>query len=250
MLKNQQTFILFVTFFSINIHKVSAQNTTYKYEIGGGISSFIYQGDLAPSRFGSYKTIRLGVSLFGNRILNQSFSFRLNLVFGNLKGDESKYYKPEYRKQRNFNFSTLLTEVAAILIWNPLGENYADKGMSPYLLGGAGIGVLNIKRDWSNFNAAYFGEDSNIPELITLDAGHSLPQWTPVIPLGIGIRYVMSNTLALYAESSYRLAYTDYLDGFSRSVNPEKNDHYQITTIGTVYRIGKKNKLGCPVIKY
>jgi hypothetical protein len=43
---------------------------------------------------------------------------------------------------------------------------------------------------------------------------------------------------------------TDYLDGFSQAANPTENDHYGIYSIGAVYRIGKKNTLACPVVRY
>jgi hypothetical protein len=68
--------------------------------------------------------------------------------------------------------------------------------------------------------------------------------------VGIGLRYGISSRLAVSVESSYRLMFTDYLDGFSQAANPEKNDHYHSTTIGLIYRIGKKNMLGCPVLRY
>ncbi len=250
MRKNQQAVILLIGLISMKTGDLYAQINVAKFEVGAGLSSYIYQGDLAPSRLGSYKTMRLGINLNGSRIINRSLMVRLNLAIGGLRGDESKYNNPEYRKQRNFNFRTPVVEVAPMLVWNLFGKNYTDKGLSPYLFGGAGISFLKIKRDWSNFNAAYFGDGSDIPERIAMDAEHSLPGIIPVIPLGAGIRYGISPSIALTAESSYRLTFTDYLDGFSKAANPSRNDHYQTITIGAIYRAGNKNTLGCPVVKY
>ncbi len=250
MRKNPQAAILLITIISLDIFEANAQTDAIKYELGAGLSSLIYQGDLTPSRLGSYRTMKLGVNIYGSRILNRSFMVRINLAIGGLKGDEAKYNNPEYRKQRNFNFRTPVVEIAPLLVWNPLGKNFTEKGFSPYLFGGAGFSFLKIKRDWSNFNAAYFGDGSDIPERIAVDAAQSTPRVLPVIPVGAGIRYDLSSTIAVNAETSYRFTFTDYLDGFSQAANPARNDHYQAITVGAVFRFGNRNTLACPVVKY
>ena len=229
---------------------LKGQVNASKYEIGIGLGGFIYQGDLTPNRFGSFETMRFGINIHGSKIMNRSFLVRTNLAIGGLKGDDAKYNNPEFRKQRNFNFHSLVIELSQLLAWNPMGKNYEEKGLSPYLFGGAGISFLKIKRDWSNFNAAYFGDGSDLPNQIATDAAHSLPKMIPVIPLGLGLRYGLTQRIVINAESSYRLVFTDYLDGFSQAANPDKNDHYQTITVGAIYRIGKKNMLDCPVIRY
>lgn len=232
-------------------HFTYGQVNAQKFEIGAGISSFMYQGDLTPERLGSSKTIRLGITLYGSRILSPAFSLRTNLAIGGLRGDDAKYKNPEYRQQRSFNFRTPVIEVSQLLVWNPWRSNYKDKGLYPYWFGGVGITFLKIKRDWSNYNAEFFnaaGED--VTARLALDTAHALPRVIPVIPLGAGIRYNFSQRLALNLEGSYRVSFTDYLDGFSRAVNPDRNDHYHTITISAVYRIGKRNTFDCPVVKY
>lgn len=236
---------LVITF---NLRPLSQQQIT-RYELGGSVGAFVYQGDLTPLRLGSFPTTRWGFNLFGSRILNPSFSIRANLAIGGLAGDDAKYAIPEYRRQRNFRFRSSLIELSGLLVWNPLQGNYEDRGFTPYIYGGAGLGMLRIRRDWSDYNTAYF-ETSDLTARLALDAAHSVPQWIPVIPLGAGLRYGFSPRIVLMAESSYRLVFTDYLDGFSKAANPERNDHYQTYNIGAIYRLGKKNLLGCPVIRY
>lgn len=237
-----------IIFFCYN--PVAAQNNVAKYEVGAAISAFIYQGDLTTHRFGSVETTRFGINLHGSKIISPSFMLRTNLAIGSLKGDDAKYNNPEFRKQRNFNFRSRVLEVAQLVVWNLFGKNYEDKGFSPYLFGGAGLSFLKIKRDWSNFNAAYFGDGSDVPARIAIDAQHSLPKLIPVIPLGVGVRYGLTQNITINAESSYRLTYTDYMDGFSEAANPDKNDHYLTTSVGAIYRVGKKNRLDCPVVRY
>lgn len=245
-LKFISTIIIAVTpYFSLQ-----AQVNSPKYEIGVGAASFIYQGDLTPNRFGSFETMRPGINIHGSKIVSSSFLMRVNIAVGGLRGDEAKYNNPEFRKQRNFDFRSPIAELSLLLAWNPFGTNYTDKGFSPYLFSGVGINFLRIKRDWSKLNAAYFGDGSDLPNQIAVDAAHSLPRVTPVIPIGVGVRYYLTPRIAIDAETSYRVTFTDYLDGFSQAANPTKRDHYQTISIGAIYRVGKKNMLDCPVVRY
>ncbi|HMT72557.1 MAG TPA: DUF6089 family protein [Chitinophagaceae bacterium] len=232
------------------LFKVNAQIEKPKYEFGINLGFLVYQGDLTPKRLGSFETQKLSLGLHASRILSPSFSVRGNFVLGKLKGDESVYDNPEYRQQRNFKFSTPVAELAAHLVWSPLQRNYTDKGFAPYLFAGAGLAYLNIKRDWSGINASYFPEATDLWNGLAADTVHSLPKLLPVIPLGAGVKYFFTPKLAVNAESSYRLNYTDYLDGFSEAVNPWKNDHYLNYSVGIIYRTGKKNNLTCPKIRY
>lgn len=229
---------------------VSAQVNKPKFEIGAMLSGFVYQGDLTPKRFGSIETTRLGFSLFGSLLLSPSFALRGNFAYGGLKGDDALYEYPAYRQQRNFNFRTPVTELSLLLSWSPLADQFDNRRISPYLFAGGGISFLRIKRDWSQFNASHFGEEPELIERLGEDQAVTPPRTIPVIPVGGGFRYRLTERIAVNIESSYRLLFTDYLDGFSRAANPEKKDNYHTTSAGISYRMGKKDMLGCPVVKY
>ncbi len=250
MHKNLQQIPVILLLVLLQNTSLSAQVNLPKYELGIALSSFIYQGDLTPNRFGSYETMRFGVSIHGSKIISRSFLVRANLSIGGLKGDDAKYDNPEFRKERAFRFRSPVFEFTPLLVWNPLGKNYDDKGLSPYLFAGAGISLLKVKRDWSDFNAAYFGDGSDLPGRIAADEAHDLPRVIPVIPAGVGIRYGLTPRIAVTAETAYRWTFTDYLDGFSQAANPARYDHYQTISVGAIYRIGKKNVLDCPVVRY
>ena len=229
----------------------SAQSSNPRYEFGVNLGFLVYQGDLSPERLGSFKTQKFFVGLHASKILNPSLSVRGNLSFGKLKGDDAKFSTPEYHQQRNFNFTTPVTELSAQFVWNVTGKNYADKGFSPYLFAGAGLAFLKIKKDYSNINTNYFdAETSEIWAGLAADSAHKLPRIIPVIPVGAGVKYFITPNWAVNAEGSYRIATTDYLDGFSEAANPDKKDNYLGYSIGVIYRTGKKNRLACPVIKY
>ena len=115
-----------------------------KYEFGVNLGFVMYQGDLTPEKFGSFKTQKFAVGLHVDRILGHTFSIRGNLLISSLKGDDALYDEPEYRQERNFNFTSPLVELSAQLVFNLTAKNYADKGFSPYVFAGAGLAFLNI----------------------------------------------------------------------------------------------------------
>jgi len=227
-----------------------AQQDNPKYEFGINIGFLVYQGDLTPKRLGSFETQKLAIGIHASRLFSPSFSVRGNLLDGTLKGDDAKYDKPEYRKQRNFNFTSPVIELSGQLVWNVLGRNYIERGFSPYVFAGAGFSFLRIKPDWSNINTTYFDpESSEVWAGLAADSAHTLPRVLPVVPVGAGVKYFFNRQFAVTAEAAYRLAYTDYLDGFSQSVNPKLNDHYLNYSVGVIYRPGGRNRMGCPVMK-
>jgi Domain of unknown function (DUF6089) len=224
------------------------QRGSANYELGASLGLFVYQGDLTPSRLGSFRTQKPGLNLFANRVLSRSFSLRTNLTFSKLKGDDGRYSNPEFRKQRNFNFTSSLVEISESIAWNPFG-NDDEHTISPYLMAGLGFSFLHIKKDWSRFNSEYFGNAPEVLNGLVADGQHSLPGGVLVVPVGFGLRHSLSRRLSVSAEAAYRLTFTDYLDGFSRAANPGKDDHYSSYSVGVIYKLGKPNKLNCPVMR-
>ncbi|MGZ3951198.1 MAG: DUF6089 family protein [Flavisolibacter sp.] len=231
-----------VLLFSIANSRTFAQINFSKLEIGltGGI--FVYQGDLTPSAIGSYRTLKPAVNLFVNRILNSTISMRTSLFYGGLMGNDAAYKSPDWRQQRNLAFSTTSLEISELLIWKAWSD---DRRFVPYLFGGIGVNFLNIKRDWSRFNAEFFTSE-DLASRVTEDLSHSTPRLLPVVPVGVGVQYSIAKKLSILAETAYRFTRTDYLDGFSKAGNPGLYDHYQSHTIGVLYKFGTKDKLNCP----
>jgi Domain of unknown function (DUF6089) len=244
----KRIFVLVASFYGVTT--AYAQLNVPKYQLGISAGVLVYQGDLTPEQLGSYKTMKPAVQLFISRLISPSFAIRGNLMIGSLKGDDAKYDRPEFRQQRNFNFKTPVAELAIMPEWNIAGKNYSTRGLSPYLFAGIGYSRLNVNRDYSNLNPEYFSADSPVNTGLPADIQRTPPRGLLVFPVGAGVRYYLSDRLGLSAETAYRLGGSDYLDGFSQSVNPNRKDHYQSHTIGIVYRIGKKNMLDCPVVRY
>lgn len=241
--------LLFITT-TVCFISASAQINTSKYEIGLKAGIFIYQGDLTPSDVGSYKTIRPQFGIFANRLLSQSFAIRINFDAGSVHGDDAKYNHPSWRRDRSFRFSSPVYELSAQLVLDILGRNYDRpvKSLSPYVFAGAGISYISAKRDFSRMNAAVFTPESDAVAGLARDIATVTPRIIPVFPVGIGFRYALTKKISIIGESSYRFIPTDYLDGFSYSANPSRNDHYYSHSVGAVYSFGKKNSWDCPPV--
>ena len=218
--------------------------------LNGGI--YIYQGDLTPERFGSSATIQPGFSFFAKKPINHFLAARVHISIAKLKGDDSRYGKPEYRQQRNFYFTTPVKEFSAQLVWNIFGKNYEDNGFMPYVFSGAGISLIGVKKDYSRVDTAFFSK--NNPDVlagIVMDNAAGTPRTLLSVPVGAGVEYSVSPRFSINFETSYRFIFTDYLDGFSQAANPKLKDHYHSTSAGLIYKFGNKDKgIGCPVVKY
>lgn len=226
---------------------VAAQKKTGTFELGAAIAAFTYQGDLTPEAIGSFKTMKPGFVLSASKIFTPSMALRLQIIAGSIKGDEAKYKQPEYQSHRAFSFRSPVVEVSPQLVWNVFGTNNSDRrDLSPYLFAGGTLSYFNLKPDGSKFDSAYFGDGSDIPDRLATDEQKKLTKLKFTIPAGAGIQYNLSHRLAFTGELSYHFPFTDYLDGFSKSVNPHKGDHYFISAIGIVFRFGVQDKLGCP----
>jgi hypothetical protein len=168
-----------------------------------------------------------------------------------LYGDDSKYNTPVWRQERNLKFTSPLTEISELLVWNLLGNTGNQRGhrFSPYVFGGAGISLLNIKRDTSQFNTHYFASLTNVVNGVRADMSQTPPRAIMVVPVGIGMEIYLSRRLSLTAETNFRYTLTDRLDGFSLGANPDGHDFYHSHTVGLLFRFGKGDQLDCPPMR-
>ena len=246
ILRAKMTIVFVIT---LATQKTLAQFTPSKWEIGINAGTLIYQGDLSESSLGYTKSLKPSVELWVSKSLDAYFSIRANLLQGALGADESTYSSPDWRRHRNLSFNSSVTEVSAELVWDLSGKTYRE-GMhrfSPYFFAGAGFAILHTDRNWSRFDTSYFNSKSTASVGLGKDTLHKTPTLLPVIPVGAGLRYMVTNQIFINAEATYRITSTDYIDGFSFSGNPVKNDHYYGLTLGISYRFGW-NGINCPKI--
>lgn len=227
--------------------KSQAQFIPSKWEAGINLGTLIYQGDLSAGNLGYTNNLKPSVGVWAAKSIDDYFSIRYSLLRGDIGADESTYTTPEWRRHRNFKFNSSVTEFSTSFVWDLFGKTYREgmRRFSPYFFAGAGFSILNVKRDWSRFDSTYFNSKSSASIGLGIDSTHKTPWIIPVIPVGAGLRYMISNHFFLNLEASYRITMSDEIDGFKYSGNPQKNDHYYGMTIGLSYRFGS-DRTACP----
>lgn len=217
------------------------------YSAGINFGTFIYNGDLNPSRTGSWKTPGFAWGLTGHKTITPILAARLELNFGKLRGDEAKYTNPDYRQYRAFAFNNNVTEIILAAEYSPLG---ATKKLSPYIFGGIGYAGMKISRDYSRFNESYFASEPILKEELGEDIATTPPKGVAIFPLGLGLKYSLNSKFSLHAEGSHRFTRSDYIDGFSKAANPDLKDSYTKYSIGLRMHFGNKDPYACPPIRY
>jgi hypothetical protein len=237
--------------FAVCSNRLCAQFTPSKFEIGINAGTLIYQGDLSASALGYTKSLKPSVGIWASKSLDDYLSLRANIVRGAIGADESTYASPAWRRHRNFAFSTSVTEFSTVLVWDLLGKTYGEgmRRLSPYFFIGAGFTILNVKRDWSRFDTSYFNSKSSAAIGLGIDTLHKTPWIVGVIPVGAGIRYMLTNHIYLNVEGTYRFTGSDYIDGFKYAGNPKRNDQYYGLSIGASYRFGS-DRMDCPKVRF
>ena len=229
-----------------------------KWEAGVFMGISGYLGDLNKSDFFSNEP-RGGFGLLGRYHFSQSFAFRGSLNFGRLSGKDSYF---EDRRVRNLTTTSPLSEIAGIIEWDPFGKkryvydsvNYQvkfTKRLSPYFFTGLGFAFTNPKPDFSN----PLTTNPTILNGIAQDKVAVYSNLHATIPFGIGVKYDLNQKWVLGLEGSFRLAFSDYLDGISKAANPGRDDRYVFYGFTLTRRLGPKDtdndgiadsKDGCP----
>jgi len=175
-----------------------------KSEVGVGFGSSAYTGDLARGL--NTNTTRPGFQLFYRHNFDNGWSLRGNLLTSGVRGSDAVPLD-DLGAQRNHSFSIGLAEISGTLEYHFL--NYRDRkdrvNWSPYLF--VGVGMF-----------AMFGAQDNPYE--------SYSRVQPVVPMGVGFKYLFRPYWTVGFEVGARSTFTDYLDNISGGDQAVKNYQY------------------------
>ena len=190
-------------------------------EFGGGVGVSHYSGDL-----NSYPRPVLS-HLAGTGIYRLNFSEIVSLKFaltaGSISGNDEKPVDI-LGVERNYSFRHSFLEVSSVFEYHFL--DYRSKNVqqrwAPYAF--LGFGILKL-----NNTEPAFEDYSRIQ---------------PVLPMGGGVKYLLTKRLTLGLELGARKTFFDYLDGLSdgdptiknyRFGNPNDNDWYYYSGFSITY---------------
>lgn len=212
-MKNGLFFFFFITLQSL----LFSQNT----EIGLFVGASLYTGDIevAPKNF--LPQTRPAVGIFVRQHLSEKWAVRALIAIGGVTGDEKKYPTSKIKEDRGFSFKGTVAELSFLPEWRP----FSIGNVHFYAFTGLAATYVNPK---SNFNDQ--GSSSTDPAIVD-DQNQKYPKIALSIPFGGGLQWNINQTTALGAELGFRKTFTDYIDGFSVTANPDSKDFYLLSGI-------------------
>lgn len=200
----------------------------YRFDIGAGLGMTGYLGDANTANLWSEPGWDFE-ALF-RYIANPRWAFKTNFYAGNLRGDSSKMTNV-FPGVETFSFSTTFYELGEMVEFNffnyGMGETYRKlKRISPYIAAGIGMTVWSIDgKTGAAFN----------------------------IPLGVGLKYKLSQRWNIGFEFLMKKTFSDRLDGEQlkdpygiKSSFMKNTDWYSTMSLTISYEFSKR----CAVCNY
>jgi hypothetical protein len=219
--------ILLKSFGVVGLMVMAYSLSAQKSEVGFGIGTFNYTGDLA--RTYNILNSKPAVTLFYRSNLSKVVSLRAAITGGGV-GAADKRPIDAFAERRNASFNLFLMEASTVMEYHFM--NWRDDKhimrFTPYLFAGLGIfgisGAQNKASEYSNVQGA--------------------------IPFGLGMKYIINPKWYIALEFGARKTFFDYLDNVSTGSNqlvknyqygnPYDNDAYYflgVSVTRTFYEI-------------
>ncbi len=187
--------------------------------VGAGISAMNYFGDLAPTTSiasADFSFTRPQLSFFAARRFHPRFWAKAQLSMGQLRGDDyasadiSDTESGFFRYARNLHFRNNIIELSAVGVvdlFENRGTFLKRPKLIPYFYLGIGVIYHNPQAKTAN------GDWVALKPLETEENTYSRIQ--PIVPVGLGLKYKVTNNIDVSFEFGYRYTFTDYLDDVS-----------------------------------
>jgi hypothetical protein len=209
-------------FFFTTIGAIQAQ-----FEVGVFYGRTFYNGDIAIQPNNVFKQMTPAIGGFASFGINEALSIRVQAYHGTLYADEKLFPASAFRASRGFSFKTPLTEISAQAQWHFLNIDNgftitdSDPFISVYASAGLGVAMFNPR--------VVYNEPNPVFDDVSIDKYAKYSKRTPVIPLGIGAKFRLTESLKLGIEAGLRQTFTDYIDGISKLSAKKSLDYYYYT---------------------
>jgi opacity protein-like surface antigen len=174
----------------------------------GGLSN--YSGDLQDHKF----TLQQSNFAFGAGLkydVTPNIALRVAFNHGTIEGDDKKSSDPVLRA-RNLSFATKINEGSLLVEYTVF--NMEEHKVSPFIYSGLSVFHFNPYAYDTLGNKVFLKPLSTEGQGIV--AGHDPYKLTQfAIPVGIGLKFRISENTVLAYELSARKTFTDYLDDLS-----------------------------------
>jgi hypothetical protein len=248
-------FLVFLVFFS-SVYGQKWKLTRYEAHFGLGTTNVFGDigGTMDKNNLYGLKDIKIketGLSIYaGARYkLSADMAIKLNLIYGFANGSDVN----SKNASRNYSYRTSFFEPSVQYEYYFIGDYRHNTTAALY----SRRGMLN---DYKMITAYAFVGVGGIfynPKL-SLNGSQPLPKETvsgyskisAVIPIGLGVKYVIDRYWSLGFEFGRRFAFTDFLDGISTSypsASSNSNDTYYFGMFHAIYKL-ETDRYGVPLI--
>lgn len=204
-------------------------NETNTWSVGVHFGPTYFSGELSDNALNdSNFTAGFAYGLSITKSLSHSFGLQAQLTFGTMNGDRVVGGN-SYSYEGTIKYEAILRGVANFT------SIFCDKKSSNFMVYGAvGIGWGGYDAKFKVNSADWVGVNDNMATLL---------------PLGLGIKYKISERLDLQLEYEYRFTNSDMIDGVKENLSSvgvtselltsENNDSYSSLNIGVNFHFGK-----------
>ncbi len=244
--------LLAISFFFIqqsNSQSLLISGQKAKYEIGFNVGPSFFLGDLGGHKGKGKRFVKdlnlpltqVMAGVFATCYPNKWLGIRAAAQYGKISGEDkiinTKGTNELYRKQRNLDFRSNIGEVyLAAEIFPTMLLNINEPDFAPRIVpyGVIGVGYFhfnpqgsltdaNGKKTWYYLRPLHT-EGEGFPEYPQRKM-YSLSQIN--IPIGVGLKYYISDRVNVSLEILLRKSFTDYIDDVSTTyINPNLFDKY------------------------
>ena len=203
-----------------------------EYSFGAGATNFL--GDLGgANQVGTHgikdfnwPAVRPDFAVGYRYRTTRQTALKTELIYARLAGDD-KYTEEPFRHNRNCNFRSPVVELSEQFQYCLVRERphhiYNLKGvrgwryiqMTSYLFSGFSVMYFDPHGEWNGVWYALRPLCTEGEGLVPTRRKYSLVQ--PVIPLGIGFKFALTDKWSVGIEYGIRITFTDYIDDVSKT---------------------------------
>lgn len=190
--------------FFLTAVSIATAQIEQRSEIGFGLGTFNYTGDLVRSYNFSYS--QPAATIFYRANISKVISFRASFTAGKLAADDATNPIDAFAVQRNASFDIFLSELSGVYEYHFLNwrDDIRRLRFTPYVF--AGLALFNMS-----------GVTNKADQYSTVQLA---------VPFGGGVKYVVNPKFYVSLEIGIRKTFFDYLDNVSDGDKAYKNYQY------------------------
>jgi hypothetical protein len=247
-------FSILLLFVVITEHAYGQRWKLRRYEVGGGIGITQVFGDIggtaeAKNMYGlkdiKIDETRLAFDALGRYKIDPTYSIKLNAILGFGNGTDA-----ESRNDRGREYKTILFEFSGQLEYYFIGEEkrfrsaamFNRRGMLNNYASFSVYGFMGLGMVYSNAKVTFTKTDPGVND--QMFTGGNIGA---VLPVGLGLKYIIDDRWLVNPELGYRISFTDKIEGYTQTKDSKHNDIYYFLTISACYRL-ESSRRGLPSI--